>query len=91
MTLKLKTGVPIPDSRFGRSAARLGQKYSSTSKWAIFDVGSSCFFPAKATKRRHKIAIGAQTWGKTQTPERKFVSRATEENGMVGITIWRIA
>lgn len=78
MSIKIDKGIPL--------AVKLGRRGETRSKWALFDVGDSAFFPAGDSAI---LSNQSKSWGWSRTPRRCFAARTVTEAGVKGVRVWR--
>lgn len=74
MDIKIEKNIPIQEIK-GRSSKYAFEKY---------EVGDSAFYPGAG----HTFQTYAGVYGKKNN--KRFTTRAVEENGTAGIRVWRI-
>lgn len=82
--------IPIPNANVRPFKGR--NRYQSKYPFQQMEIGESVFYPmdGAANTLKHTAYMAAATIQKRYPPLR-FSGRTREENGVVGVRIWRIA
>lgn len=94
--MRPEAGIPIPPGwNRERPRGKAGAKVRvEIYPFRTMEVGESVFIPARTgeeVRRASQRALNTRSLLNAKADGRRFTSRATEQDGQLGVRVWRIA